>query len=58
VYVAGRLQTRQWEDQEGVKHSRVELVADKVLFLGRRDDRGKENMDTIESFEDMELSEL
>jgi single-strand DNA-binding protein len=33
VYVEGRLQTRSWEDQEGRKHSRTEVIAQQVLFL-------------------------
>jgi single-strand DNA-binding protein len=33
VYVEGRLQTRSWEDQEGQKHSRTEVIAQQVLFL-------------------------
>lgn len=36
VYVEGRLQTRRWEDQEGRKHSSVEVVADRMLILGAR----------------------
>ncbi len=33
VYVEGRLQTRTWEDQEGQKHSRTEVIVQQVLFL-------------------------
>lgn len=33
VYVEGRLQTRSWEDQEGQKRSRTEVIAQQVLFL-------------------------
>ena len=36
VYVEGRLQTRGWEDQEGKKHFRTELVANEVIILGER----------------------
>jgi single-strand DNA-binding protein len=36
VYVEGRLQTRKWDDQEGKKHSRTELVASHMIFLGER----------------------
>ena len=36
VYVEGRLQTRQWEDQSGQKRYTTELVADRVLNLERR----------------------
>ena len=37
VYVEGRIQTRQWEDQQGQKRSTVELVANQVTSLERRD---------------------
>jgi single-strand DNA-binding protein len=37
VYVEGRLQTRQWEDQGGNKRYTTELVADRVTSLERRD---------------------
>jgi single-strand DNA-binding protein len=33
VYVEGRPQTRSWEDQEGQKRSRTEVIAQQVLFL-------------------------
>ena len=36
AYVEGRLQTRRWEGQDGQKRSRVEIVANKVLFLDRQ----------------------
>lgn len=36
VYVEGRLQTRSWEGQDGQKYSRVEVVANRVLFLDRQ----------------------
>jgi single-strand DNA-binding protein len=36
VYVEGRLQTRQWEDQSGQKRYTTELVADRVTNLERR----------------------
>ncbi len=34
VYVEGRLQTRQWEDKDGNKRSKTEIVANELLFLG------------------------
>ena len=34
VYVEGRLQTRSWEDQEGRKRFRTELVANEMILLG------------------------
>lgn len=36
VYVEGRLQTRGWEDQQGKRHFRTELVAQEMIILGDR----------------------
>lgn len=36
AYVEGRLRTRAWEGQDGQRRSRVEIVADRVLFLDRQ----------------------
>jgi single-strand DNA-binding protein len=36
VYLEGRLQTRRWEDKEGVKHSTVEIVASEMIMCGDR----------------------
>ena len=35
VYVEGRLQTRQWEDQQGQKRQTTEVVANNMQMLGR-----------------------
>jgi len=35
VFVEGRLQTRKWDDNEGKTHYRTEVIANKVLFLGK-----------------------
>jgi single-strand DNA-binding protein len=36
----GRLEWREWQDQQGNKRQSVEIVADSVQFLGGRDDAG------------------
>ena len=36
VYIEGRLQTRGWEDNNGKKHYRTELVANEMIVLGSR----------------------
>ena len=36
VYAEGRLHTRSWEGQDGQKHSRTEVIANRVLFLDRQ----------------------
>lgn len=44
VYVEGRLQTRSWEDKEGVKKYTTEIVASTIQFLGGKDsDRSSED---------------
>ncbi|MBE7519952.1 MAG: single-stranded DNA-binding protein [Thermoflexaceae bacterium] len=40
VYVEGRLQTRTWDDDQGQKHYRTEVIANQVLFLGSRENQG------------------
>ena len=36
VYVEGRLRTRSWEAQDGRTQFRIEIQADRVIFLDRR----------------------
>ena len=39
VYVCGRLQNRNWEDKQGVKHYMTEVVVDDMIMLdGKRGD--------------------
>jgi single-strand DNA-binding protein len=38
VYIEGRLQTRRWDDKEGVKHTSIEVVANEMMMLGERRD--------------------
>ena len=42
VYLEGKLQTRNWEDKDGVKRYTTEVVCDMFTMLGRRmDNTGK-----------------
>jgi single-strand DNA-binding protein len=34
IYVEGRLQTRQWDDKDGVKHYTTEIRGDRIVLLG------------------------
>ena len=36
VYVEGRMRTRTWESQDGQRHSRPEIIANRVIFLDRQ----------------------
>lgn len=49
VYVEGRLQTRHWDDNEGNKHTSVEIVANEMIMLSEK----REAEDTLSA----ELSE-
>lgn len=40
VFIEGRLQSRQWETEDGQKRSILEVVADRVQFLGRKKAEG------------------
>ena len=37
VYIEGRIQTREWEDQNGNKRYTTEILANQMLMLGSRD---------------------
>jgi single-strand DNA-binding protein len=43
VYVEGRVQTRRWEDNEGVKHTSFEVVASEMMILGDRREGAQNN---------------
>jgi len=54
VYIEGRLQTRHWEDQEGNKHTSVEIVANEMIILGERRESGEAGAEA-ESVEEEEF---
>lgn len=40
VYFAGRLRTRNWDDESGVKHYRTEIVAQDMIILSPKGSHG------------------
>ena len=40
VYAEGRIHTRTWEGQDSQQHSRIEVIANRVIFLDRRTSSG------------------
>lgn len=40
VYIEGRIQTRNWEDQTGNKRYTTEIIANQMVMLGRAGDAG------------------
>lgn len=45
IYVEGRLQTRKWQDKEGVERYTTEIIADTMQMLGSRQGGGGGGMD-------------
>lgn len=52
VYIEGRLQTRRWDDKEGVKHTSVEVVANEMMMLGERRDHNNQSQQPSEAISD------
>ncbi|MEW6088638.1 MAG: single-stranded DNA-binding protein [bacterium] len=52
VLVEGRLQSRSWETEDGQKRSNLEVVADKIEFLGKLPQSGSGESDFAESFKE------
>ena len=46
VYVEGRLQTRKWQDKDGVDKYTTEIVADRMQMLGSRQGMGGGDRDS------------
>ncbi len=40
IYIEGRLRSREWTDNQGVKRYSIEIVADDMKMLGRKPDGG------------------
>lgn len=40
VYIEGRIQTREWEAQDGAKRNRTEIVAENMIILDRQGQGG------------------
>ncbi|MEA2006513.1 MAG: single-stranded DNA-binding protein [Acidobacteriota bacterium] len=43
IYLEGKLRTRSWQDKEGNKRYTTEIEAQNIVFLGKREDQGKED---------------
>jgi single-strand DNA-binding protein len=60
VYVEGRLHTRSWDAQDGQKRYRTEVIADKVIFLDKKQgaSRAEEKPEEMDSSGEIEPSDL
>jgi len=50
VYVEGRLQSRSWQDSEGVQHKSIEIVARDILMLSEKDENESSDMNDTEEY--------
>jgi single-strand DNA-binding protein len=48
VYIEGRLQTRDWTGQDGVKRYRTEIIGENMIMLDGRNSGGSNNPQYIE----------
>ncbi len=48
VYVEGSIQTRSWDDKEGNKRTTTEVRAQRVVMLGRAEERAMEEAMPVE----------
>ena len=55
VYIEGRLQTRSWDDPDGKKHYRTEIVANEMIMLGDKREGGDEPFGEVASAEEEEF---
>ena len=56
VFVEGSIQTRSWDDKEGNKRTTTEIRAQRVVMLGKAEERSVEEADTSqEPVEDSEV---
>lgn len=55
VYIEGRLQTRDWEDKEGVKRYTTEVVCENFTMLGSKKDGGSSSKSDADSSADDDL---
>lgn len=51
IAITGSLQTRQWEDKDGNKHKKVEIIAGRVYFCGgKQEPKNHDNRSSDDSF--------
>ncbi|MDD4607434.1 MAG: single-stranded DNA-binding protein [Patescibacteria group bacterium] len=62
IYLEGRLETRSWEDQNGAKHSRTEIVAQNMIMLdtkgGNNSNRPSAPVDSTPREEEINVEEI
>ena len=57
VYIEGRIQTRSWEDKEGIKKYTTEIVANSMQMLGSKQAREREEKKPGADYEPINIYE-
>ena len=57
VYFEGRLQTRSWEDKDGVKRYTTEVVADNMVMLGQKEQSAELDEQLLDKQQEPESTE-
>ncbi|MDD2646785.1 MAG: single-stranded DNA-binding protein [Patescibacteria group bacterium] len=56
AYIEGRIQTRNWQDPQGVKHYRTEIVAERLQIGPKASGASANQAESEESFEPVEAT--
>lgn len=57
IYVEGRLQLDQWQDQDGNNRSKLKVIVERFEFLGGRNDQPQQSKPTAPNGESVDLSD-
>jgi len=57
IFVKGRLQTRSWDDQEGKKNYRTEIIAERIILIDRYE-RGPADPSKTQAHKDSSTSTI
>lgn len=58
VYFGGKLQTRSWENSEGQRHYRTEVVANEMILLSPKTEEKEEKSEFVSQVEEIFKSEI
>lgn len=55
IFIEGRLQTRSWEGQDGVKRNKTEIVASDIILLDRKEADSEEDKVILDKEEPQDI---
>ncbi len=57
IFIEGRLQTRSWEGQDGVKRNKTEIVASDIILLDRKGAESEEDKVILDKEEPQDIKD-